>query len=392
MAENKSDPEQELRDLKAENGNLKKYIRPETLKLMKIKEIGAIENNIRKSIYIKYLYTPVAIAAIIFILAASLIYFKFDFNTEPLIEDTALTDPAFVPDSSPENFNIYGNTPGNIFNGGSVAAQGSWTYLAYGNKLFKTENPEKEPSEINIEKTGSSDPGSYINLNIVGNWIYCTEAETGYIYKIRTDGMDKTLLFEEPVKQMTVYKNFIYFINKDNILQRILTTGKKQRTVLSDITVLSFYIYDNIIYYTAEANDRLVIFAHDLVKNLDFLISTTDSNKIVYYNGYIYFSENDYLFKIKPDGTSKQIISTEISDNYNIVGDKIFYISKDTNSLIGMDTDGTDKNTAASPFSDSTDTEYIYNIQDKYIIIKTNTGIYCSVTNNINFKAITGVE
>ncbi|MDF2686597.1 MAG: serine/threonine protein kinase [Clostridia bacterium] len=386
MTDKKLNIEQELLSLKTENDSLRKFIRPETLKLLKLKEIGEIEKNIKKSLYLKYLYIPIIILIILSVGAFSILYFKFDFNTEPLINDPSLNDPDFISDSSPESYNIYGNTVGNTFNSGLLTTQDNWIYFSEGNKIYKTDNIEKEPFKI----TDSTDSDLFVDLNISGNWLYYIDKNTGYICKIRTDGKNKTILFEEPVKQLMVYKNFIYFIDGQNQIQRILINGDKYRNVLKNIPILFFYINNNIIYYIADLSEKKAIIAHDPAKDTYYSISGTDSDKMIFHDGFVYFSENGYLYRIKPDGTSKQIILTESSNIYNIIGDKIFYISEETKSLVRVDTDGTDKIAISSPLFDSINN--IYNVQDKFLFLKTNKGIYYTNIYEIEFNLLSEVE
>lgn len=387
MRDRNSNIKKEFEALKEENENLRKYIRPETLSLMKLKSIASIEASVKKTVYIKYLLFPIIILLILSFIAFSLFYYNYSFKFEPLVTDTALKDPDFIADSIPQNYNIYGNTIGNINNNRLLSAQDTWLYFSDGNRIFKTKTDlNKEPLKIS-DLTAK-------NINIIGNWLYYIDTDNNYICTIRVDGKDKKILLEEPVKQIMVYKSLIYFIDQEDQLKRILVDGSNHRKVSGDIPpVLSFYINDNIIYYVADADKRLVIFAHDLIRNFDYPISTTDSAKIVFQDGYIFFLENDYLYKIKPDGNvkSKQIVSTDITDIFNIINDKILYVT-DTDILYCVDSDGTDKIMLTSPLFEAKDINYIYNAQDTFIIINTNDGIYYSDIDKVEFNTLLEVE
>jgi hypothetical protein len=87
-----------------------------------------------------------------------------------------------------ETVNEYGNTPGNIINGGYAAIQGDWIY--YNNasddgKLYKIKTDGSGRQKLN------DDVSSYIN--VIGDWIYYTD-DIGNICKIKTDGSERQLV------------------------------------------------------------------------------------------------------------------------------------------------------------------------------------------------------
>ena len=92
-----------------------------------------------------------------------------------------------------------GNTVGNIVNGGNVAQKGEWLYYrntSYKYKLYKIRTDGSDKTKLN------DDDSKYIN--VVGDWVYYSncnwsEEKTRYrynnyfytLYKIRTDGTGK---------------------------------------------------------------------------------------------------------------------------------------------------------------------------------------------------------
>lgn len=92
---------------------------------------------------------------------------------------------------------IYGNTAGNISNGGYAAIQGDWIYygdMGLSSGLYKIKTDGTDWQRL------SDDFASYIN--VVGDWIYYHRKDddvivgrTTLLYRIKTDGSDR-----QPVK------------------------------------------------------------------------------------------------------------------------------------------------------------------------------------------------
>jgi hypothetical protein len=88
-----------------------------------------------------------------------------------------------------QNTNTVGNTPGNLANGGLAAQQGDWIYYSsYSVDSDGTDNYSL--CKIRTDGTGKtklSNIDSDNDINVVGDWIYYTNAS---FYKMHTDGTD----------------------------------------------------------------------------------------------------------------------------------------------------------------------------------------------------------
>ncbi len=85
-----------------------------------------------------------------------------------------------------------GNTPGNISQGGFVAASDGWVYFSIpeGERLIKMRSDGTE-KQVLVEEDASSITGiQYINL--IGDWLYYNSGSD--IVKVQTDGSERTVV------------------------------------------------------------------------------------------------------------------------------------------------------------------------------------------------------
>ncbi len=194
------------------------------------------------------------------------------------IEETAAEEPR-------------GNTPGNINQGGFVAASDGWVYFTIpnsdDNRLFKMRSDGTD-KQVLIEEDAATFGGiEYINvitdwiyytsdsdivkvrtdgseriviepsagamyLNVVGDWIYYSAARGG-IYKIRVDGEDKTELHDAIAHDINVFGNWIYFSNWDDDRRpyKISLDGSESDRV-TGVDIFDLQYYDGKLYYITD--------------------------------------------------------------------------------------------------------------------------------------------
>jgi len=143
-----------------------------------------------------------------------------------------------------------------------------------------------------------------------GKWIYYIKIDAGKpvgINKIKDNGKKVKSIIEGEYYSLNLIGNYIYCVEKDeekfNIV-KIKDNGKKKEILARDIS------YSNI-------------------------TATED---------WIYYNKNNMLYRIKLDGSTKEKISEKNIINYQIVGNKMYYIyEKDTDMFIAkMKLDGSD--------------------------------------------------
>jgi len=180
------------------------------------------------------------------------------------------------------------NTVGNDFSNSSYAAQGDWLYFSQ--SLTQISKVKKDGSSLT--KVYKISSGRIQTINVVGDWIYfyCegdSEAKS-YIAKVRTDGSN----FEKIVT--SVYVGNLLVV-KDTVLFTRHSYG-------SDDKSKNWFSL-----YSVSTNGGTAKQLHDGV--VQSIVS--DSN-------YVYFiyeneSNENFIYRIKPDGTKKSLLLSKIS-------------------------------------------------------------------------------
>lgn len=134
------------------------------------------------------------------------------------------------------NKNSVGNTSGNINNYGWVAIQGDWIYYrndALNGNLYKVKTDGTNKTKLNDDDV--------VNINAVGDWIYYFDVKRRsfagnvyHIYKIKTDGTEKTKIYASDISglisTMVVKDDYIYF-DKIGEVHRMKTDGTQMTSL-----------------------------------------------------------------------------------------------------------------------------------------------------------------
>ncbi len=203
-------------------------------------------------------------------------------------ENSAANQNSTVNEAAPEKNSVsdnkaYGNSAGNIANGGIVCQQGDWIYFqnVFDNyKLYKMHTDGSGRVKLSDDAT--------CDINVIGDWIYYGKPSMQGIYKIRTDGSGGIKLSEDPAWFINVVGDWIYYVNGSIGEVCKLRTDGSGRTVLSHGYSNFINVVDDWIYYK-------------------------DSED--YY----------YLYKMRTDGSTKTKLSTDNIANFNVVGEWIYY-------------------------------------------------------------------
>ena len=134
--------------------------------------------------------------------------------------------------SSNNQANTRGNTVGNILNYGFVAQEGDWFFF----NTSKNEEGSLWKKNIKTKKESvkiSDEPGLF--LNVVDGWIfYNNESDAWKLYKIRTDGTERTLLSDDDSQSINVVGDWIYYgCESDDgyYIYKIRTDGTERQLV-----------------------------------------------------------------------------------------------------------------------------------------------------------------
>lgn len=326
-------------------------------------------------------------------------------DTESESTGTSISIP-IIPDNPLPEINIYGNTSGNLINGGLVAQQGNWLFYIDTNKdtgnteLCKMHldgtnktivlNPcnansinvigdwvycerqygsQNYYNKVRTDGTGFDipiEPANIRNLYVVGDWIYYMNVDDGLLYKMRTDGTEKSGICGDGIGDFCVVDDTIYYENYNLdgncIIKSVRTDGTNEKILVdekgsaSSITISEGWIYYEKVEGTTLENIAVSLQAisTDGSNRKELLDNTTDFVSYNVSGDWIYCIDSNYsCFKIRTDGTEKTTIATDIATFPNffaplfVFGDWIYFYNLDAGSvnaaLYKMRTDGTDK-------------------------------------------------
>lgn len=311
-------------------------------------------------------------------------------NTTNIVESTS-TPLLDITKKDKYIVNISGNLPSNIINSGFVAYQGEYIYytgnldvgiykaLVAGNEKIKLRSDlaacinvvgdrlyftNKKNSNIYKMNTDGTSVRKLNNddvelISVVGEWIYYLCASDKKIYKVNSDGFDRTPLcngfYDENgegisnlvCKNLNVESNWIYFsaefeedASRNGIYKMRKDGSNKERVSSGHPLVLS--LDNNYLYYISK-DDKLLYKISKEGKDVKKIVNTVVTSFVVS-DGWIYYSNNEGIFKIHSSGDFSTKICEDAAKKINIIEDWIFYFnSNDGNRLYRIRTNGKDK-------------------------------------------------
>ena len=292
--------------------------------------------------------------------------------------------------------NLVGNNPGNIENRGLASQEQGWIYFStYESGLFKMRLDGTDLTLLTQDIC-------ITDINVKDGWVYYYLTEfnkninnnEGFLYKIKTDGSQKTLLLRDngSFSSMIIVDDWIYFIHEPgyNESRGYITKIKKdgsERTKLSEITTETLYYDDgwfytdlnmeltkikidgskiirladeqpeaisvtnDWIYYETVVDWQNKIFARHRIKKDGSNSQKVDEGIRNYFmnfsDDWLYYTAGAYdqgiLYKMKPDATSRSLILNEKVCFINVVGEWIIYQDGWNGETRRIKIDGTNK-------------------------------------------------
>lgn len=232
-------------------------------------------------------------------------------------------------------------------------------YSSASNYLYRIDNTTR------VAKKLCDDQVSEIAIN--NSWIYYINNIDGYkIYKIRTDGTERTLVGSDPAVHLFILNNNVFYLDANKGVRKLNKMdfdGKNKTSLNSDSITTTLYYSDNSFFFKAYNNNGASFYRINpdgsgktqIVTSLSgfkvdsgmisFSYSLTEEVK----DGWVYYinsAQRNSLYKIKIDGTGMTKISDDgISSNYfYIIGNWIYYKnSDDSDKFYRIKTDGTQR-------------------------------------------------
>jgi len=244
-----------------------------------------------------------------------------------------------------------GNSPGNLVNTGFVAKGGDWLYFTNTDDDYTLYKERMNGSE----RTKLNDECSFC-INVVGDWVYYYTSETRGLsvykafVKMRTDGTSRTVVIPEAItddfynQPVVVSGGWVYYVSSDKTLWRYGINGQGLKRIVNDISVYSMNVVDGWVYFMKES-DGSAFLCKARVDGTDYTqLYEGDLRKafIIVDNGWIYFSDYTYLYKIQVDGTGLESLEYGLITAANIDNGWLYFSNADRGKLYKMRTDGTE--------------------------------------------------
>lgn len=265
---------------------------------------------------------------------------SYDFNSDNIIDIYDMVAVSKVIGQTVPGYTA-GNTSGNFSNFSDVALSEGFIYYnksSDGYKIYRERSDGTEQARVS-DTTGGS-------INVVGDWVYYTVflGDSG-IYKVKKDGTSKTKLS-------------------------------------SDVTMF-IYVVGDWIYYRQYVDGYVKIYRIKTDETLKGEIKLCDDNSLLYeddefnvegdwiYTTVINPSEGKVqLYRVKVDGSARNLISDEQAIHFSIVDGWVYYIGSTPNlgfnQICKVRADGTGKTIILKTNSNGFGL-YSLNVSDGYI-------------------------
>jgi hypothetical protein len=235
----------------------------------------------------------------------------------------------------------FGNTSGNLFNGGLFREYGDKIYFSNINDngtLYSMDLRFDNFKKINDDRIG------YINA--VGSYIYYSRMNNEKqnskpnvfafknvgIYRLNFNGKNIKSLYANPSGLINVYGNNLYYqhYNKKDGLKfyKVGIDGSSEKK-LSDEAINPMTIVDNILYYAGVKEDHS-LYSMNLANGSISTIYEGNCYAPIINNNYIYYislSDNYSIYRVDLNGDNPALVLGERCSTYNITedGNYLFY-------------------------------------------------------------------
>ncbi|HET7627132.1 MAG TPA: DUF6612 family protein [Bacillales bacterium] len=238
-------------------------------------------------------------------------------------------------------------TDGNFNNAAHFQKVENWIYF--------TDYSRDELGILRVSENGTKQtivPNAMIeDMNVSDGWIYYVDlafkddnrANDESLYRIRTDGTDKQLLYGDAfVANVRLIGNWIYFdIRQPNYdqnnpygvydLYKMKKNGEELTKVQED--VYFYTIVQDQLIYQKPGNSTLFVTSIDPYASDGILILDTHVGRFLAQNGWIYYIANGGIYRTRPDGSGRTGIVRGDFSGLNLSGDNLYYQERKSRHL-----------------------------------------------------------
>lgn len=178
-------------------------------------------------------------------------------------------------------------------------------------------------------------------------YLYTNTIDSGYIFKTKLDGTEKTMLNMQTSSCINVVDNYIFYINMQDSskLYRMNTDGSNIICINTSDNVTSFIAYDGYIYYSNYSDSRKIYRIKFDGSERTKVTDDEDTQYINAHGDYLYYSSaatKNSMYRINLDGTNRVAINSNACLYEIVENDEIYFINvSDNNKLYKMNLDGT---------------------------------------------------
>ena len=217
-----------------------------------------------------------------------------------------------------------------IYNGGCYAYSDGYIYFTQGSKLFRMKGDGSEKQKLTDFQI--------CNLRLGDKYAYFTEklddSNIGCAYKVAHNSADVEKITKSPAYILDVQGDTAYYYILDNgyVYSYNQDSGDAVSISFSSYEEYLFLKDQSIICASYVLNDSgmyiLPINGGSRVK-----ISDDSAERMAYWDGYIYYVNKSsllQLYRIRPDGTGREMVSSDFiseTDNLVIIDGWIYYFS-----------------------------------------------------------------
>ena len=269
-----------------------------------------------------------------------------------------------------------GNTVGNISNYGLAA---EYEGMVYYSNLRDEGRLYKKGLENGIPQLVTDDHVGFIN--VFDDWVYYRNDDG--IYKIRTDGSERTQLSNDDVMFINVVDDWIYYINYAGIYK--IKIDGSERTLLKEVDyVTCLNVVDGWIYYVSQGINKMKIDGSKhtrLTEKSESNLAEDEEQVYLVYSmnvvdNQVYYASHNGIFKMDTDGRNIMKLSEDYSTIINVSKGWLFYVDMSEGwwNIYRIKTDGTNK-------------ARINDVRSSNIYIIGNK-VYYYNANNMNFEYV----
>ncbi|MEG0641323.1 MAG: DUF5050 domain-containing protein [Clostridium sp.] len=220
----------------------------------------------------------------------------------------------------------FGNTLSNIANNGLAAINNEDIYFV---NVYRGEDLYRVCGKMYSQITEDKVRG----INIIGDTIYYTTL-LSELKSININGENKKVILEGLVENVIVCEDYIFYINVlDNYsIYRYNIKNNEIQKISSDICDKINISNDNIYYI--KCSDNLDWYGSGSICEIDKsgqesrILLDTNANCIIYDNGYIFFTSEEFSYKLcRMNILTREIqeISKDSVGSFNIVDSVVYY-------------------------------------------------------------------